>query len=104
PSSVPSQGGGARVVDDSGFRPQDDERDTHDGHDDDLGEPWANLEEGSDEPADDEGPLLRFDDSSYEHEQPHWTAPPTGELPRLFGDAPEAADDPWGSFAGGGPV
>jgi phosphatidate cytidylyltransferase len=47
-------------------------------------------------------PPLRFgpDDTGP---LPHWTAPPTGEVPRIFGDEP--ADEPdWATLSGQGPV
>ena len=114
------------MADDEGFRPPDD------GDDDTREAPWRvredvwadsgeasdagraddRVEAGADagspgEPgeADDEGPLLRFDDSAYADDRPHWTDPPTGELPRLFGDeGGEGDDSAWASFAGSGPV
>ena len=52
---------------------------------------------GDDEPAlrfgpDDTGPL------------PHWTEPPTGEVPKILADEPHDDVDPWSSFSGQAPV
>ena len=52
---------------------------------------------GDDEPAlrfgpDDTGPL------------PHWTEPPTGEVPKILADEPHDDVDPWSSFSGQTPV
>ena len=53
--------------------------------------------------ADDEEPALRFgpDDTGP---LPHWTEPPTGEVPRILADEPHDDVDPWSSFSGQAPV
>ena len=52
---------------------------------------------GDEEPAlrlgpDDTGPL------------PHWTEPPTGEVPKILAEEPHDEVDPWSSFSGQAPV
>lgn len=64
---------------------------------DDLGEPVFADEPGGEVPLrfgpDETGPL------------PHWTAPPTGEVPRIFADKDPTEDvDVWSSFAQQAPV
>jgi phosphatidate cytidylyltransferase len=51
----------------------------------------------------DEGPALRFgpDDTGP---LPHWTEPPTGEVPSVLADEGHEDVDPWSSFSGQGPV
>jgi phosphatidate cytidylyltransferase len=53
--------------------------------------------------VDDEGPALRFgpDDTGP---LPHWTEPPTGEVPKVLADEPQDDVDPWSSFSGQAPV
>ena len=53
--------------------------------------------------ADDEEPALRFgpDDTGP---LPHWTEPPTGEVPKILADEPHDDVDPWSSFSGQAPV
>src|SRR5262245_51880949 len=53
--------------------------------------------------VDDEGPALRFgpDDTGP---LPHWTEPPTGEVPKILADEPQDDVDPWSSFSGQAPV
>jgi phosphatidate cytidylyltransferase len=53
--------------------------------------------------GDDEGPALRFgpDDTGP---LPHWTEPPTGEVPRVLADEGHEDVDPWSSFSGQAPV
>ena len=52
--------------------------------------------------VDDEEPALRFgpDDTGP---LPHWTEPPTGEVPKVLIDEPTDVD-PWSSFSGQAPV
>jgi len=64
------------------------------------------ADEGAGAVADDAGDTISFDDASGP--LPHWTEPPTGELP-VFGSpaADEAADDDvdvWSSFSSESPV
>jgi len=51
----------------------------------------------------DEEPALRFgpDDTGP---LPHWTEPPTGEVPKILADEPHDDVDPWSSFSGQAPV
>ncbi len=51
----------------------------------------------------DEGPALRFgpDDTGP---LPHWTEPPTGEVPKILSDEGHEDVDPWSSFSGQAPV
>ena len=66
-------------------------------------------EPGDEEPAEgvkivgDEEPALRFgpDDTGP---LPHWTEPPTGEVPKILADEPHDDVDPWSSFSGQAPV
>ena len=54
--------------------------------------------------AGDEGPALRFgpDDTGP---LPHWTEPPTGEVPQILGEGDQSNDlDVWSSFASQAPV
>jgi phosphatidate cytidylyltransferase len=53
--------------------------------------------------GDDEGPALRFgpDDTGP---LPHWTEPPTGEVPKVLSDEGQEDVDPWSSFSGQAPV
>ena len=53
--------------------------------------------------VDDEGPALRFgpDDTGP---LPHWTEPPTGEVPKILAEEPQDDVDPWSSFSGQAPV
>jgi phosphatidate cytidylyltransferase len=53
--------------------------------------------------GDDEGPALRFgpDDTGP---LPHWTEPPTGEVPKVLADEGHEDVDPWSSFSGQAPV
>jgi phosphatidate cytidylyltransferase len=54
--------------------------------------------------AGDEGPALRFgaDDTGP---LPHWTEPPTGEVPQILGEQDTSSDlDVWSSFASQAPV
>ena len=53
--------------------------------------------------VDDEEPALRFgpDDTGP---LPHWTEPPTGEVPKILADEPHDDVDPWSSFSGQAPV
>ena len=53
--------------------------------------------------VDDEEPALRFgpDDTGP---LPHWTEPPTGEVPQILADEPHDDVDPWSSFSGQAPV
>jgi phosphatidate cytidylyltransferase len=54
---------------------------------------------------DDQEPALRFDTVNDTGPLPHWTEPPTGEVPRIFGTA-EAEDDldAWSGLTGQAPV
>ena len=56
-----------------------------------------------DAPRRNEGPALRFgpDDTGP---LPHWTEPPTGEVPKILADEPQDDVDPWSSFSGQAPV
>jgi phosphatidate cytidylyltransferase len=51
----------------------------------------------------DEKPALRLgpDDTGP---LPHWTEPPTGEVPKILADEPHDDVDPWSSFSGQAPV
>jgi phosphatidate cytidylyltransferase len=51
----------------------------------------------------DEGPALRFgpDDTGP---LPHWTEPPTGEVPKVLADEGHEDVDPWSSFSSQAPV
>src|SRR6266540_2710692 len=51
----------------------------------------------------DEGPALRFgpDDTGP---LPHWTEPPTGEVPQILADEGHEDVDPWSTFSGQAPV
>ena len=53
--------------------------------------------------VDDEEPALRFgpDDTGP---LPHWTEPPTGEVPKILAEEPQDDVDPWSSFSGQAPV
>ncbi|HEY4331699.1 MAG TPA: phosphatidate cytidylyltransferase [Ilumatobacteraceae bacterium] len=69
--------------------------------DDDFGPPlFGDPSEQTPKPA------LSFDDSTGP--LPHWTEPPTGDMPRVLGsaDAKDESDDldVWSSFSGKGPV
>jgi phosphatidate cytidylyltransferase len=69
------------------------------GDDDEFGPPLF----GDDEPS---RPALSFDDNTGP--LPHWTEPPTGEMPSILVEGETAAEDDdldvWSSFAGQGPV
>jgi phosphatidate cytidylyltransferase len=53
--------------------------------------------------GDEEEPALRLgpDDTGP---LPHWTEPPTGEVPKILADEPQDDVDPWSSFSGQAPV
>jgi phosphatidate cytidylyltransferase len=53
--------------------------------------------------VEDDEPALRFgpDDTGP---LPHWTEPPTGEVPKILADEPHEDVDPWSSFSGQAPV
>jgi phosphatidate cytidylyltransferase len=74
---------------------------------DDSEDDWEDFGELSfadDVPAADDGPPLRLgaDDTGG---LPHWTEPPTGEMPKLFGDREPTDDlDVWASISQQSPV
>jgi phosphatidate cytidylyltransferase len=79
----------------------DQRRSRNRGDDDEFGPPlFADPDESS------ESEKLLFDDTSGP--LPHWTEPPTGEMPKVLGgtgDAEGTEDlDVWSSFSGKGPV
>jgi phosphatidate cytidylyltransferase len=98
-----------RAADEKGVSMADEEQGEHPKGGEHGGEEESYVFE-SDDPSDavriigpgDEPPLHFGPDDTGP--LPHWTAPPTGEVPRIFGDEPrdEAAD--WGDRASQGPI
>jgi phosphatidate cytidylyltransferase len=72
---------------------------------DERDEPGEEREpvEGVQKVGEDEEPPLRLgpDDTGP---LPHWTEPPTGEVPKILADEPHDDVDPWSSFSGQAPV
>ena len=69
------------------------------GDDDEFGPPLFG------DPSEEQGrPALSFDDNTGP--LPHWTEPPTGEMPKVLGAANETNEDldVWSSFSGKAPV
>ncbi|MPY94345.1 MAG: hypothetical protein GEV08_15170 [Acidimicrobiia bacterium] len=79
-----------------------DEYDQDDGGEDDLTR-VGGLEE-ADDPSDPDRfgrvPVIRVDqpDASEELELPHWTQPPTGQVPRVIAGSEREDDDSWTSY------
>ena len=66
----------------------------------------ASADDLDDRPAPPAPPVLDLGPSTGEHQLPHWTEPPTGEVPKVvIGDAEVDPDDEerWNSYASTGP-
>ena len=82
-------------------RRRDEGRDPSGGYGTDFGDEFGTVSFGASNESDtDEQPTISFGKSDT-GPLPHWSEPPTGELPRFIDEAPSGETDVWSSFGAG---